>query len=91
MIMDAERSAELEGNTPGIHSVYHLEKFHQNWFDQAFDLAQFVGLDPNSPHTKAGIKNKPDNLLIQKSDNPQLSLLEKCNYGKTVDNKSIGL
>ena len=87
LIIDTERSAELEGYTPGIHSIFFLEHFAHKWFKHSIALLQFVGLDPNSIHTKAGIKSKPEPLVAYKrklNQNPWKTLLEKCHYSKTM-------
>ena len=63
LMLDTERSAELEGNSPGIHSIYFLEHFAQNWLGHAQLILQFIGLDAGSFHTKAAIKPKPSNLI----------------------------
>ena len=84
-MLDTERSAELEGYSPGIHSIYFLEHFAQNWLGHALQMLKFVGLDPHSTHTKAGIKPKPSNLvniydeLFSDTKSPWKMLLDKCN------------
>jgi len=85
LMLDTERSAELEGYSPGIHTIYFLEHFAQNWLGHALQMLKFVGLDPHSSHTKAGIKSKPSNLvniydeLFSDTKSPWKMLLDKCN------------
>ena len=83
LMLDTERSAELEGYSPGIHSIYFLEHFAQNWLGHALQMLKFIGLDPNSIHTKAGIKPKPSNLVndetFSDTKSPWTILMEKCN------------
>jgi len=83
LLFDSERAAELEGYTPGIHSIYFLEHFARFWRDQALLLLQFVGIDPNSRLTLAGIKSRPETLLAYKkklNETPWKTLLEKCHF-----------
>jgi hypothetical protein len=83
LMMDTERSAELEGNYPGIHTIYFLEDFAREWMEHALELLQFIGLDPKSKHSLAGIKSKPvltkfDDTVKKERTSPWMHILENC-------------
>ena len=82
LMSDSEKCAELEMRHHGknvhiVHIVYFLNDFASNWFNQALEMLNFVGLDPNSMHTKLAIKKNP--LKVEKkSKNNWINIITDC-------------
>ena len=79
LMSDSEKCAELEMSHHGknIHIVYFLNDFASNWFNQALEMLNFVGLDPNSMHTKLAIKKNPLK-FEKKSKNNWMNIITNC-------------
>ena len=79
LMSDSEKCAELEMIHHGknVHIVYFLNDFASNWFNQALEMLNFIGLDPNSMHTKLAIKKNP--LMVEKkSKNNWMNIITNC-------------
>ena len=59
LVSDVERSAELEGQYPGIHAVYFVEDFHREWFGHAIELYEFIGVEVRSEGSRGSIDSNP--------------------------------
>ena len=81
LMSDSEKCAELEGRqkqkVKHIHTVYFLNDFASNWFDQALAMMEFIGLDPHSMHTKLAIKKNPLK-FAKKSKNNWMDIISSC-------------
>lgn len=80
LMHDTERSAELEGLMPGIHTVYFIEDFARDWQGHAITMLEYVGLNMGSKVAKAAIKDNPIKGPQPKEprSSPWIHVIESC-------------
>ena len=74
LILDTERSAELEGSVKGIHAIYFLEDFAKAWTGHVSQLQDYVGIT----YLRAP---KPPQLMYARHEikkSPWLDIIDKC-------------